>query len=151
MIKNSVPLKEVLTHRSEDVRHGLIGGTAMLARNDASSARKRNTGGCQFAKNACAASVFIVRTFGDRSAADVIGLIEAGRKRVAWTLSLGFWQEKNFSCSAASRVFLLAKTGPSRESTAAIRDAIFGPSDAAPLMVNDTPLMVNDRCTRAGA
>jgi hypothetical protein len=151
MIKNSVPLKEVLTHPTEDARRALIGSTTMLARNDANSTGKRDVGDCQFVKSACATGVFIVRTFGDRSIADVIGLIEAARKRVAWTLSLGFWQEKNFSCSAASRVFLLAKTGPTRESPPAIRGAIFGPSDAAPLMMNDAPLMVNDRCTRAGA
>jgi len=31
MIKNSVPLKEVLTRRGADARRGLIGGAAMLA------------------------------------------------------------------------------------------------------------------------
>jgi hypothetical protein len=29
-------------------------------------------------------------------------LIAAGKKRPAWTLSRGFWQQKNFSCSPAS-------------------------------------------------
>jgi hypothetical protein len=125
MIKNSVPLKEVLTGRGEDVRRGLIGDTAMPARNDVSSLRKRDTGDYQLARSDCAAGVFVTRTFDDRHAAEVARLIDAGRKRVAWTLSLGFWQEKNFSCPPALRLFVLAKTGLSRESPPPIRKARF--------------------------
>jgi hypothetical protein len=145
MIKNSVPLKEVLTRRGAGVRRGLIGGTTMLARNDVSSPRKCDTADCQLARSDCAAGVFVTRTFGDRHAADVMLLIEAGRKHVAWTLSLGFWQEKNFSCAPALRLFVLAKTGLSRESPPPIRPlAVFASRDAP-------PLMVNDQCTRACA
>jgi hypothetical protein len=125
MIKNSVPLKEVLTRRGADVRRGLIGGTAMLARNDTSSPRECDTGDCQVARSDCAAGVFVTRTFDDRHAAEGARLIDAGRKRVAWTLSLGFWQEKNFSCSPALRLFVLAKIGFSRESPPPIRPPRF--------------------------
>jgi hypothetical protein len=125
MIKNSVPLKEVLTRRGADVRLGLIGGTTMLARNDVSSPRERDTADWQLARSGCAAGVFVVRTFEDRHAADVARPIDAGRKHVAWTLSLGFWQEKNFSCSPALRLFVLAKIGFSRESPPPIRQPRF--------------------------
>jgi hypothetical protein len=125
MIKNSVPLKEVLTRRGADARRGLIGGTAMLARNDTRSPREGDTGDCKLARSGCAAGVFVTRTFDDRHAADVARSIDAGRKRVAWTLSLGFWQEENFSCSPALRLFVLAKIGFSRESPPPIRPLRF--------------------------
>ena len=72
MIKNSVPLKEVLTRRGADVRRGLIGGTAMLARNDISNPRERDTGDCQLARSGCAAGVFAPNAFDDRRAVDVV-------------------------------------------------------------------------------
>src|ERR1700730_1223447 len=125
MIKNSVPLKEVLTRRGADVRRGPIGGTTMLARNDASSPRKRDSGDCQLARIGCAAGVFVTRTFGDRHAADVTRLSKGGRKHVAWTLSLGFWQGKNFSRPPALPLFVLAKIGLSRESPPPIRPLRF--------------------------
>jgi hypothetical protein len=107
------------------MRRGLIGGTAMLAHNDASCTRKPDAGDCQFARNGCAAAVFVIRTFGVRCAADVMRLLKAGRQHVARTLSLGFWQEKNFSCSPALRLFVLAKIGFSRESPPPIRQPRF--------------------------
>jgi hypothetical protein len=95
----------------------------MRPRSDAGSVRKRNADDCQFARSYCAASVFVTRTFGDRRATNVIRLVESDRKRVAWTLSLSFWQEKNFSSPPALRLFALAKTGLSGESPPPIRKA----------------------------
>ena len=125
MIKNSVPLKEVLTRRGAEVRRRPIGDTKMLARNDASAPRKRDTADCQLARSGCAAGAFVTRTFDDRRVANAVQPVAAGRKHVARTLSLGFWQEKNFSRRPALRLFVLAKTGLSRESPPPIRQQQF--------------------------
>ena len=119
--KNTVPLKEVLTHPPANARRTLISNTTIHPRSDASSAQKYDADDCQFARSDCAAGVFITRTFGDRRATNVIRPVESGRRRVAWTLSLGFWQEKNFSSPPALRLFVLAKTGLSGESPPPIR------------------------------
>jgi hypothetical protein len=52
-------------------------------------------------------------------------LIAAGKKRPAWTLSRGFWQQKNFHAHRLQVSSPLAKTGFSRESRAADSGARF--------------------------
>ena len=111
----------MLTHPRANARRTLISNTTIHPRSGASSAQKCDADDCQFARSDCAAGVFITRTFGDRRATNVIRLVESGRRRVARTLSLGFWQEKNFSSRPALRLFVLAKTGLSRESPPPIR------------------------------
>jgi len=124
-----------LTHRRENARCTLVSNTTIHPRGDASSVRKRDADDCQFARSDCAASVFVTRTFGDRRAINVIRLVESDRKRAAWTLSLGFWQEKNFSSRPALRLFVLAKTGLSGESPPPIRKVRFFTSrDASRLL-----------------
>jgi hypothetical protein len=125
----------VLTQRRANAQRTLISTTTIHPRSDASSAQKCDADDCQFARSDCAAGVFITRTFGDRRATNVIRLVESGRKRVAWTLSLGFWQEKNFSSPPALRLFVLAKTGLSGESPPPIRKArFFASRDASRLL-----------------
>jgi hypothetical protein len=71
-------------------------------------------------------------------------VINSGKKRIARTLSRGFWQQKNFHAHRLRVSSPLAKTGFLSESPPPIRGRDFFVCDDL------TPLMVNDRC-RSGA
>jgi hypothetical protein len=68
---------------------------------------------------------------------------DACRKRVARTLSRGFWQQKNFHAHRLRVSTPLAKSGFLRESPRLIRKCVFFTSRDA------SSFMVNDRFTRA--
>ena len=132
----------MLTHPRANARCTLISNTTIHPRSDASSAQKCDADDCQFARSDCAAGVFITRTFGDRRAVNVIRLVESGRRRVAWTLSLGFWQEKNFSSRPALRLFIARQNRSfGRIAAADSQGAVFHVARCI------ATFMVNDRCT----
>jgi hypothetical protein len=95
--------------------------------------------------SACAAGVFVFHEISDGAQSMSSQLAGSRGKLVAWTLSRGFWQSKNFHAHRLRASSSLAKSRFLRESPRLIRDGFsFASCDALPLMVNDW-------CTRARA
>jgi hypothetical protein len=94
--KNSVLLKEVLTHRGERARGAFVDNIVLHSRDDADGARKCDAGECNIAGSGCAAGVFVILTLIIETQSSSRRLIDTSRKRIVWTLSLAFWQQKNF-------------------------------------------------------
>src|SRR4051794_38789415 len=94
--KNSVLLKEVLTHRGERARGAFVDNIVLHSRDDADGARKCDAGECNIAGSGCAAGVFVILTLIIETQSSSRRLIDTSRKPIVWTLSLAFWQQKNF-------------------------------------------------------
>jgi hypothetical protein len=82
----------------------LIGDTTMRSHNDASCARKRDAGDCQYRKSACATGVFVIRAFDDLGAVDVIATDRSRPKPRCADSESRFLAMKKFSWLPASSV-----------------------------------------------